>query len=137
LNGGTSAAAAVTIAGESVIGLLKVGRRQIYTLDQQSGQQKPTKALCVLDFFIADKYQRAGLGVRLFDYMLDCERVKPGHLAYDRPSFRLISFLSKHYRLDAPQHFYRFVVFPEFGNQHQQRPVCGNKPNYRKGLVLE
>lgn len=112
------------------MGLLKVGRRQIYTLDLLSGQQKPTKALCVLDFYISERFQREGWGVRLFDYMLDRENVRPCHLAYDRPSFRLINFLSKHYHLDKPQHFYRFVVFPAFNN-HISNNNQLNEGNHR------
>lgn len=92
--------------------MLKVGERQIYTLDWQTQKQKPHLALCVLDFYVCNEHQRKGLGLQLFEYMLSIERMHPNELAYDRPSFRLLGFLAKHYQLDKPQTFYRFVVFP-------------------------
>ena len=47
--------------------------------------------------------------------MLKFENVKPGNLAYDRPSPKLISFLKKHYSLVnfTPQNN-NFVVFKEY-----------------------
>ena len=73
--------------------------------------------MCVLDFYIHETRQRAGLGRRLFQTMLDVSRfghttshfilcvcwqiegLKAAELAIDRPSTKFLSFLRKNYGL--------------------------------------
>jgi alpha-tubulin N-acetyltransferase 1 len=81
-----------------VVGLLKVGRKKLF-LQDLLGVQRETEPLCVLDFYIHEARQRAGLGRRLFQTMLDIERVTAAELAIDRPSAKFLSFLRKHYGL--------------------------------------
>ena len=54
--------------------------------------------------------------------MLDCERIEPRKLAYDRPSFKFLNFLKKYYGLNdyVPQNN-NFVVFNDYFKveQHQ------------------
>ena len=61
------------------------------------GDTKHVLAPCVLDFYIHETRQRAGLGKVLFEYMLEYENLLPEQLAIDRPSEKLLSFLKKHY----------------------------------------
>jgi len=55
--------------------------------------------ICVLDFYVSANVQRGGFGRKIFDRMLQGEKLKPNKLAYDRPSKLLISFLRKHFNL--------------------------------------
>ena len=70
------------------------------------------KPLCVLDFYVHESVQRNGIGKQLFERMLQVEKVLPQKLGYDRPSEKLLSFLSKHYYLKkyVPQSN-NYVVF--------------------------
>lgn len=77
-------------------GLLKVGTKTLYVFDD-NGETKPVPALCVLDFYVHESRQRAGLGKEMFELMLERENVEPNKLAIDRPSDKLIAFLRKHY----------------------------------------
>jgi alpha-tubulin N-acetyltransferase 1 len=81
-----------------VVGLLKVGRKKLF-LQDLLGVQRETEPMCVLDFYIHETRQRAGLGRRLFQTMLDIEGLKAAELAIDRPSTKFLSFLRKHYGL--------------------------------------
>lgn len=76
------------------------------------------KPVCVLDFYVNEKVQRGGFGKTLFDAMLEYEKQHPAKLAYDRPSPKLIGFLSKHFGLKSfvPQNN-NYVVFDEYFNQ--------------------
>lgn len=72
--------------------------------------------LCVLDFYIDESLQRKGYGKRLFEFMMTREQILyPSRYAYDRPSPKLLSFLSKHYGLKefSPQ-ANNFVIFDAF-----------------------
>ena len=99
---------------QSVFGLLKIGYKKLFIRDV-CGVLKEITPLCVLDVFISETHQRSGHGKTLFEHMLaECD-VRPQHLAYDRPSPKLIAFLSKHYNLRdyAPQNN-NYVVFDEY-----------------------
>lgn len=69
----------------------------------------------MLDFYVHESMQRAGIGKQLFDHMLQVENITPEKLAYDRPSHKLLSFLTKYFDL---KHFVpqanNFVVFKKF-----------------------
>ncbi|XP_070496477.1 alpha-tubulin N-acetyltransferase-like isoform X2 [Chironomus tepperi] len=97
-----------------VVGLLKIGRKSLYVFDK-FGDTKHLLAPCVLDFYIHETRQRAGLGKVLFEYMLEYENLLPEQLAIDRPSEKLLSFLKKHYALTEkiPQ-MNNFVIYDGF-----------------------
>lgn len=54
-------------------------------------------AICLLDFWIHESRQRQGWGGKLFQYMLEQENLMPQEVAYDRPSPKLLNFLTKYY----------------------------------------
>lgn len=97
--------------GTKVIGLLKVGRKNLF-IRNEMGQIKEIKPLCVLDFYVHESVQRGGYGKALFEKMLQVEGISPEKLGYDRPSDKLLGFLSKHYGLKryVPQNN-NYVVF--------------------------
>lgn len=86
----------ISIFSGCVTGLLKVGMKNLYIFDE-NGDTKPIPAQCILDFYIHESRQRAGLGKEMFELMLQHENVEPHRLAIDRPSEKLIAFLHKHY----------------------------------------
>ncbi|KAI9104584.1 touch receptor neuron protein Mec-17-domain-containing protein [Phlyctochytrium arcticum] len=98
-----------------VVGLLKVGEKDLFVLDEYMRHIQITP-VCVLDFYVHESFQRKGYGKGLFDYMLSIEMQRPGHLAYDRPSPRLMAFLRKNYQLSEfiPQGN-NFVIYKEYG----------------------
>jgi alpha-tubulin N-acetyltransferase 1 len=102
------------IDNNRVSGIIKVGQRNLFHYDG-TGKVKEIKPLCVLDFYVHESMQRVGVGKILFEKMLATERIEPRKLAYDRPSPKLIGFLSKHYGLDryVPQNN-NFVIFSQF-----------------------
>nr|XP_019963756.1 PREDICTED: alpha-tubulin N-acetyltransferase 1 [Paralichthys olivaceus] len=97
-----------------VVGFLKVGYKKLFLLDRQ-GVHIEAEPLCVLDFYIAENFQRHGYGSELFDFMLQHKNLEPALMAYDRPSPKFLSFLAKNYWLthSVPQ-VNNFVVFEGF-----------------------
>jgi alpha-tubulin N-acetyltransferase 1 len=56
-----------------------------------------------------------GLGKELFEVMLSHEGLGPEKFGYDRPSNKLLGFLSKHYGLkNYTQQMNNFVVYSEY-----------------------
>lgn len=106
--------------GTRVNGFLKTGYKNLFVVDPNS-LVKEIKPLCVLDFYVHESQQRNGLGKLLFQTMLSEEKIEPSKIAYDRPSSKLIAFLSKHYDLVryTPQNN-NFVVFHEYFNYPDQ-----------------
>ncbi|MGH0184334.1 UNVERIFIED_CONTAM: hypothetical protein FKN15_014644 [Acipenser sinensis] len=99
------------------IGFLKVGYKKLFVLDH-GGAHNEVEPLCVLDFYIHESLQRHGYGKRLFNHMLENERVEAQLLAYDRPSQKFLSFLRKHYGLAAS-------VPQDHGGAHNEvEPLC-------------
>eukprot|EP00759_Apiculatamorpha_spiralis_P050215 PhF_6_TR4526/c0_g1_i2/m.6340/K19573/ATAT1, MEC17; alpha-tubulin N-acetyltransferase 1 len=98
----------------SALGILKVGVKKLF-VRSESGQIHEIEPLCVLDFYVHEAAQRSGFGKSLFEYMLVNENILPHQIGYDRPSPKLLGFLSKHYKLNAyvPQSN-NFVVFNAF-----------------------
>jgi alpha-tubulin N-acetyltransferase 1 len=83
----------------------------------------------VLDFYIHESRQRAGLGKVLFEYMLEVENLLPEQMAIDRPSEKLLGFLKKHYALTQkiPQ-MNNFVIYDGFFSSPQsQKDVNGGQ----------
>lgn len=116
----------------SVIGLLKVGRKKLFLLDEL-GKPNELMPQCVLDFYVAERRQRSGQGSKLFQYMLREEGADPRYLAVDRPSIKLVSFLRKHYGLvnTIPQ-VNNYVIFSGF---FDDRPVDQCSPMPRKARI--
>lgn len=96
------------------LGMLKIGRKNLYLIDPLGQDLKRVEQVtCVLDFYV--KRQREGLGRILFDSMLKGEKVEASQLALDRPSGKLIAFMSKNYGLSRFRaQANKFVVFDEF-----------------------
>ncbi|KAF5833213.1 touch receptor neuron protein Mec-17-domain-containing protein [Dunaliella salina] len=94
-----------------VHGGLKIGTKKLFVIADDNSLQEinPT---CVLDFYVHEACQRKGIGKELFEHFLAVENQHPGNLAYDRPSPKLLAFLSKHYGLRGyiPQNN-NFVVY--------------------------
>ena len=67
----------------------------------------------------------------IFEYMINCEAVRPEKLAYDRPSEKLIAFLGRHYDLKnyVPQNN-NYVVFQKY---FQDGPATNHQSNSDKG----
>jgi len=126
----------MVIDGVKAVGILKIGIKKLFVMSPMSeypitrrsrsiewereersktGGVKEINALCVLDFYISEQYQRQKYGHKLFRYMLDVENINASHLAYDRPSVRLLKFLEKHYSLRSytPQNN-NFVVYHKY-----------------------
>ncbi|XP_075164775.1 alpha-tubulin acetylase isoform X2 [Haematobia irritans] len=99
----------------AVIGLLKVGTKDLYLFDETGQARKVENAPCILDFYIHESRQRAGLGKDLFETMLADEKWTPVKCSVDRPSEKLLGFLKKHYGLvrSIPQ-ANNFVLYEGF-----------------------
>ncbi|XP_073843518.1 alpha-tubulin acetylase isoform X1 [Musca autumnalis] len=99
----------------AVIGLLKVGTKDLYLFDETGQTRKVENAPCILDFYIHESRQRAGLGKDLFETMLVDEKWTPIKCSVDRPSEKLLGFLKKHYGLvrSIPQ-ANNFVLYEGF-----------------------
>ena len=50
----------------SLLGGLKVGRKKLF-IRSETGAYRELQPLCVLDFYVADSYQRMGLGKHIFE----------------------------------------------------------------------
>ncbi|XP_011182953.2 alpha-tubulin N-acetyltransferase 1 [Zeugodacus cucurbitae] len=110
--------------GDEVVGLLKIGTKDLYLFDEFGQSRKVDNAPCILDFYIHDKRQRSGLGKKLFQTMLSEEKWEPVKCSVDRPSEKLLGFLKKHYGLERviPQanHFVLYDGFFEHEKVNEQ-----------------
>jgi len=104
-----------------VIGLLKVGVKKLF-IRNELGAIKEISPLCVLDFYVHESVQRGGHGRALFEKMLETEGVKPERLGYDRPSEKLLAFLSRHYGLKryVPQNN-NYVVYSAYFDSNAEQ----------------
>jgi len=108
----------------AVLGMLKVGRKNLFLLDER-GQQREMSPLCVLDFYVHEQHQRAGLGKQLFEHMMrDLSVTHPRYLAVDKPSQKLVGFLRKHYGL-GPAHIPQTNNYTVYQGFFQDRPTDG------------
>jgi len=104
-----------TEQGRHVLGLLKVGCKQLYHWDSRGSLRELNNHMSVLDFYVDEACQRQGVGIRLFRHVLESEGSSPEKLAYDRPSPKLLAFLHKHYGLrDYTPQKNNFVIYNEF-----------------------
>ncbi|XP_036216173.1 alpha-tubulin N-acetyltransferase 1 isoform X3 [Bactrocera oleae] len=106
--------------GDVVIGLLKIGTKNLYLFDSSGQTMKIDNARCILDFYIHDSRQRMGVGKILFDIMLNEERWIPVKCSVDRPSEKLLQFLKKYYGLEKiiPQ-ANKFVLYEGFFDEDE------------------
>uniref|UniRef100_A0A0K0EXA1 Alpha-tubulin N-acetyltransferase n=1 Tax=Strongyloides venezuelensis TaxID=75913 RepID=A0A0K0EXA1_STRVS len=111
-----------------LIGYLKVGKKHLYLFDREQVSYEGN-FLCVLDFYIHWKYQRKGMGRKLFDNMLRCEHSLYNQLALDNPTVTLLAFVDKHYGLSDPiWQNTNYVVFPQLF-KNVEKPVNNNAPD--------
>lgn len=109
----------IDLSSETLLGFLKYGYRNLYLYTKSGAVHQVERTLCLLDFFVNSDQQRQGLGKALFDTFLSCTGMMGAAVAYDRPSRKLLPFLSRHYGLSGgdlqPN---RFLIFPEFFDIH-------------------
>ena len=98
-----------------------------------SKRQHELEPICVLDFYVHESRQRAGCGKALFNHMLHREDVPVQHLAIDRPSHKLTSFLKKHYnmRAEIPQ-VNNFCIFEGFFTNRSDHGNRGRRNMYNE-----
>eukprot|EP01040_Poterioochromonas_malhamensis_P000876 gene876-929_t len=98
-----------------IVGYLKYGLRNLYFYLKNGSVKQYENALSLLDFYVLESYQRHGIGKELFESFLQAESVQPNKIAYDRPSRKLLPFLSKHYNLTGPDHQpNRYTIYDGF-----------------------
>lgn len=103
------------VQGNKCYGLIKTGYKNLFVREYSSSAMINIKPLCILDFYVNEMCQRAGHGKDLFKCVLEMEKINPKMLAYDRPSYKFLSFLKKHYGLyDYFPQSNNFVVFKEY-----------------------
>lgn len=127
------------LSGSQVVGILKIGRKALYMADEK-GRMRLTQALCVLDFYVHETYQRRGFGRQLFNYMLDVQSAKPGNFAFDRPSVKLLNFLEKNYALRQilPQSN-NFVIFKQYQltEKYDMEDAINAQSVYKRTLTVQ
>ncbi|TPX39211.1 hypothetical protein SeMB42_g06405 [Synchytrium endobioticum] len=96
-----------------VVGMIKIGMKHLFLSDTNGCLQKTTP-LCVLDFYVHESCQRKGYGKLLFDVMLKHERTHATQLAIDRPSQKMMAFLSRHYFNDFLFQANKYVISRQF-----------------------
>lgn len=73
-------------------------RESLYFYDKQ-GKAVVLSPMCLLDFYVDKRLQRGGIGLQLFQQMLDLLQLRPEDIAYDRPSEKLTAFMKKHFHM--------------------------------------
>lgn len=112
--------------GPIVYGYIKTTKKQLY-LRNKENQPFIHKPLCIMDFYVVESAQRQGHGLKLFNYVLEDEKVNAFDCAFDNPSKQFLSFLATHYNLNDPiWQSIRFVVFDKFfDNIQPESEVAG------------
>lgn len=106
----------VDFANNAVVGLLKVGKKNLFLLDRR-GEQHEVCPMCILDFYVHESRQRSGCGRKLFEHMLAEQNMHPRHMAIDRPSPKLLGFLKKYYDLkNIINQVNNYVIYEGFFN---------------------
>jgi len=115
------------------LGFLKVGPKRLFVAPPAGANERATSGVgdalreinpvCALDFYVHESCQRGGFGRKIFDAMLEQEGLHPAKMAYDRPSPKLIGFLSKHFGLSRyrPQNN-NYVVFDDYFQGQRRTP---------------
>lgn len=127
----------MSLCSGSIIGLLKVGTKDLYLFDETGQTRKIDNAPCILDFYIHESRQRAGLGKDLFETMLSEEHWTPLKCSVDRPSEKLLGFLKKHYGLERtiPQ-ANNFVLYEGFFGRTEDGGAAQNKYQTNGGMHI-
>lgn len=101
--------------GGQLLGFLKYATKDLYFY-RKNGSLLQSSPMCVLDFYVAEELQRQGVGLLLFQRLLqECPDLSPHKIAYDRPSPKLLAFMRKHFGLAQPNlQPNRFCVFEGF-----------------------
>mmetsp|Transcript_24927 Transcript_24927/g.23918 ORF Transcript_24927/g.23918 Transcript_24927/m.23918 type:complete len:175 (+) Transcript_24927:145-669(+) len=95
-------------------GYLKYGIKDLFFY-KKNGIISQCSPICLLDFYVDENVQREGIGLSLFKKMLEVTSMEATHIAYDRPSPKLIAFMRKHYNLKNPDlQPNRFAIFEGF-----------------------
>ena len=81
---------------DQCLGILKGGIKHLFMLDSQN-ETHEMDAMCCLDFYTHETVQRRGIGTRLFRAMELHTHISAQGWAFDRPSPKLLAFLSKVY----------------------------------------
>uniref|UniRef100_A0A0K0FAA2 Alpha-tubulin N-acetyltransferase n=1 Tax=Strongyloides venezuelensis TaxID=75913 RepID=A0A0K0FAA2_STRVS len=111
-----------------VIGILKVGKKKLYLLDDKLQRYEVTP-LCILDFYVHNTLQRKGNGHKVFEEMLKHQNINPIDLAIDKPSDSLLQFMKKYYNLENPiWQTTNFVVYKGFFDNFKESIT----PDYSK-----
>ncbi|KAI8034448.1 alpha-tubulin N-acetyltransferase 2 [Drosophila gunungcola] len=99
----------------AVSGLLKVGTKDLYLFDKEGCCRRADRTPAILDFYVTESRQRRGVGKQLFQRMLDDQGWTACKCSVDRPSDKMLAFLSKHYGLvrTIPQGN-NFVIYEGF-----------------------
>ena len=93
----------ILIQDGALTGYIRIGIRQLYlTPDPCAVALKSFTVLCLLDFFVEN--QRQGNGKFLFNHCLNSENRTAQSVAYDRPSPKLVQFLSTHFNISDLVH---------------------------------
>merc|ERR1711920_142711 len=133
----------LSVARGTLRGILRVGKRQLFVRRKPDAEYTQINPECVLDFYVHESCQRSGEGNSLFKFMCQHEGLQPHAFGYDRPSFKLQSFLRKHHGLSrfTPQANY-FVVFDEFwrgGHKmaHQSRSKGSSRMSVQADVTVD
>ncbi|KXS21322.1 DUF738-domain-containing protein [Gonapodya prolifera JEL478] len=109
-----------------VVGLLKLGLKNLYLYDPHTRSYRPRTLPAVLDFYVREDYQRRGVGLALFAHALTAEGLHPRHVCYDRPSPKLRAFLARHFGLtDGMVQPNNFLVFDQDDENHAHARHAG------------
>ncbi|SOV14255.1 alpha-tubulin N-acetyltransferase,putative [Plasmodium sp. DRC-Itaito] len=107
---------------DGLIGFIKIGQKNLYLYDKIKLHYG--KCTCVLDFYILEKFQKRGLGIKIFNFMLKDNDISPFCLCYDNPSYKLQNFLKKYFSpcvlIKQPNHF---VIFSNYFKNVSRRKL--------------
>jgi hypothetical protein len=105
-----------------MLGYLKYGYKDLFFYNKKGKVLEFPGCVCLLDFYVSQTLQRQGVGITLFKTFLSLlaeerkgQNCGPEHIAYDRPSPKLLSFMKKHFNLRKPNlQPNRYTIFEGF-----------------------
>lgn len=130
---GTNQRLYIKTEGSKVVGILKIGERDLFYRDQ-IGDIKELTCACVLDFYVHESCQRKGYGKEMFEKMLEYEGMEACEFAIDRPSGKLLKFLKKYYGLweFVPQNN-NYVIYEQYFTKGR---FAGGKKRNKVGFII-
>lgn len=90
----------LAVDGDRCLGILKGGIKHLFMLDSQN-ETHEMDAMCCLDFYTHETMQRRGIGTKLFRAMELHTHISAQGWAFDRPSPKLLAFLSRVYAMQG------------------------------------